>query len=139
VEVQVPFIQYIDGNAKIVPIIMSDQSYECAEYVSDAIREACDGYRYVVISSSDMSHYVPKGKASEEGKKVTEKICSLDVQGMYDVIVKNDISSCGPGPMAVAMMSGCSHAKELVYSDSHDSLKMNENEVVGYLSALFCR
>jgi len=139
VEVQIPFIQFIDEKAKIVPIIMSDQSAECAEYISDAIRNACDGYRYVVIASSDMSHYVPKGRASEECKKVIERICAMDVRGMYDVITENGITSCGYGPMAAAMMSGGSCAKELKYSDSYDSLKMDKREVVGYLSVAFFR
>jgi len=139
VEVQIPFIQFIDKNARIAPIIMSDQSMECAEYISDAIKEACEGYRYVVIASSDMSHYVPKGKASEEGRKVIERICAMDVQGMYDVISENGITSCGYGPMAVAMMSGGSCAKELRYSDSYDSLGRDKNEVVGYLSVAFLK
>jgi hypothetical protein len=92
-----------------------------------------------VIASSDMSHYVTKEKALEESRKVIGKICALDVRGMYDVIAGNDITSCGYGPMAVAMMSGCSHAKELMYSDSYDSLRMDKSEVVGYLSAAFFR
>jgi len=139
VEVQVPFIQYIDGNAKIVPIIMSDQSEECARYIADAIKEACADYRYVVVASSDMSHYVPKNRASEESRKVIERICAMDVPGMYDIISENKITSCGYGPMAVAMMSGGSSAKELKYSDSYDSLGTDKREVVGYLSVAFTK
>ena len=139
VEVQVPFIQYIDADPKVVPIIMSDQSRGCAEYVSKAIAEACEGYRCVLIASSDLSHYIPKEKAFEEARKVIERICSLDVRGMYDVIARSGMTACGYGPMAAAMMSGCSRAEELKYSDSYDSLRGDKREVVGYLSAAFRR
>ncbi|MCL2143414.1 MAG: AmmeMemoRadiSam system protein B [Methanomassiliicoccaceae archaeon] len=136
VEVQIPFIQYIDKNARIVPIIMSDQSQECAEYISEAIKEVCSDHDIIVIASSDLSHYVPKGRACSEGKDVMEKVCGMDVPGLYKVIKERRITACGYGPMAVAMMSLCTRAELLKYSDSDDSLGMN-NEVVGYASVAF--
>ncbi|MCL2786782.1 MAG: AmmeMemoRadiSam system protein B [Methanomassiliicoccaceae archaeon] len=138
VEVQVPFIQYADKNARIVPIIMGDQSKECAEYVSRVVREACEGIDRIVIASSDLSHYVPKKTAASEGKDVLDMICDLNVNGMYDVIFEQKITACGFGPMAVAMSSGCSSAKLLKYSDSSDSLGMS-GDVVGYASVAFRR
>jgi len=138
VEVQIPFIQYIDPDAHIVPIIMSDQSAECAEFLSNAISEACSGYDHIVIGSSDLSHYVPKDTAFNEGKEVMDKVCGSDVQGMYDSVYDRKITTCGYGPMAVAMLTDCSHAKLLKYSDSHDSLGVERNSVVGYASAVFC-
>jgi len=136
VEVQIPFIQYIDPNAKIVPIIMSDQSAEFARYLSNAIKEACDGHDHVVIASSDLSHYVPKKKAHSEGTDVLNKVCELDVPGMYSVIEEHGITACGFGPMAVSMLAGRSTAELLKYSDSSDSLGMS-GEVVGYASVIF--
>jgi AmmeMemoRadiSam system protein B len=138
VEVQVPFVQYIDPNARIVPIIMGDQSRECAEFLSKAIAEACDGHDAVVIASSDLSHYVTKKKAYSEGTDVLNKVCGLDVPGMYDVITERQITACGYGPMAVAMTTKCSGAELLKYSDSSDSLGMS-NEVVAYASVAFYR
>jgi AmmeMemoRadiSam system protein B len=139
VEVQIPFIQYIDPNAKIIPIIMSDQSQECARYLSNAIAEACEGIDHVVIASSDLSHYVPKGQASSESKCLLDRICALDVNGMYDVIDERKITACGFGPMAVAMSSGCRSAKSLKYSDSCDSLGSDRDGVVGYASVAMHR
>ncbi|MDR2866286.1 MAG: AmmeMemoRadiSam system protein B [Methanomassiliicoccaceae archaeon] len=135
VEVQVPFIQFIDPGAKMIPIIMSDQSQECVKYVAEAIAEACDGHDYLIVASSDLSHYVPKSRASSEGKDVLDRVCSLDVPGMYEIIERRRITSCGFGPMAVAMSSKCSSAKLLRYSDSHDSL--GGSEVVAYASVAF--
>ncbi|MDR0791633.1 MAG: AmmeMemoRadiSam system protein B [Methanomassiliicoccaceae archaeon] len=136
VEVQVPFVQFIDKNARIVPIIMSDQSQECASSLHDAIEEACDGYDVVIIASSDLSHYVPKNQAHSEGKDVLEKVCARDIPGMYKVINDRRVTTCGFGPMAIAMMSECSSSKLLKYSDSADSLGMS-GEVVAYASVAF--
>jgi len=135
VEVQIPFIQFIDPDARIVPIIMSDQSQECARYISEAIEEACDGYDHLIIASSDLSHYVPKEQARSEGKDVLDRVCALDIPGMYELIRERDITACGFGPMAVAM-SGCSSARLLRYSDSSDSLGMS-GDVVGYSAVTF--
>ena len=135
VEVQVPFIQFIDANAKIVPIIMSDQSPGCAQFVSKAISEACEGYDAMIIASSDLSHYVAKKKAYSECADVLERICALDIKGMYETIDEQGVTACGYGPMAVAMSAG-RRAKLLKYSDSGDSLGMND-EVVAYASVAF--
>ena len=132
VEVQVPFIQYIDPDAKIVPVIMGDQSRECAEYLSESIKEACDGHDFMIIATGDLSHYVPKERARSEGKSVLDMVCGPDIRGMYGVIAEQEITACGYGPMAVAM-SVCGSAKLLKYSDSADSLGMSD-EVVGYAS-----
>lgn len=138
VEVQIPFIQYIDPDPRIVPIIMGDQSPGCSKLLSEAIKEACGEHDVIVIASSDLSHYVPKKRAYSEGTDVLKKVCGLDVPGMYGVIEGRDISACGYGPMSVAMSMDPSDAKLLKYSDSDDSLGMS-NEVVAYAAVAFYR
>jgi AmmeMemoRadiSam system protein B len=138
VEVQIPFIQFIDPGARIIPIIMGDQSQECAEFVAEAIEEACAGRDHLVIASSDLSHYVPKEQARSEGNDVLDKVCALDVPGMYKVVEERNVTACGYGPMAVSMSSKCSCAELLKYSDSSDSLGRSR-EVVAYASVAFYR
>ena len=138
VEAQVPFIQFIDPDARMIPIIMSDQSRRCAEFLSKAIADACEGYDHVIIASSDLSHYVTRDRALSEGTAVIEKVCGRDIGGMYDVIKERNITACGYGPMAVSMLSKCSSARLLRYSDSSDSLGRS-GEVVAYSSVAFFR
>jgi len=138
VEVQIPFIQYIDPDPCVIPIIMSDQSQESAEYLSEAIEEACDGHDHVVIASSDLSHYVSKDQARSEAADVIKNVCARNVKGLYDIISERRITTCGYGPMAVAMLTESSSSELLKYSDSSDPLGMS-NEVVGYVSVAFRR
>lgn len=140
IEVQVPFIQFIDDDPKIVPIIMRDQSLGSAKRLSDAIRAATKGMDVVIIASSDMSHYIPKDVAERLNGMVIERIREKDVDGMYSVIKDNDISVCGYGPMATAVLStDPSKVEILKYSDSWDSLRYDRNSVVGYCSAVMYR
>ncbi len=138
VEVEVPFLQYIDPDARIVPIIMRRQDIDSAVKLGNRIREACEGYDVVVIASSDMSHYIPKDLAEKLDMKLLDRMRALDIEGMYDAIAKYDITACGYGPIAAAITavspSGCTLLK---HSDSWDSLNYMKDSVVGYASALF--
>jgi AmmeMemoRadiSam system protein B len=137
IEVQIPFIQFIDKDPKIVPIIMGDQSKTAAEKLANSIKEACKGIDVIVIASSDMAHYIPKKEANRLNSMVLEMIEKKDVDGMYSVIEKNKISVCGYGPMAAAMLAAePSRIEILKYSDSWDSLEYDVRSVVGYGSAL---
>jgi AmmeMemoRadiSam system protein B len=137
IEVQVPFLQFIDKDPKIVPIIMRDQSKSSAEQLALSIKEACKGRDVVIIASSDMAHYIPKDTAERLNSMVLEKITEKDIDGMYSIIEKNRISVCGYGPMAAAILeSEPSRIEILKYSDSWDSLEYDINSVVGYGSAV---
>jgi AmmeMemoRadiSam system protein B len=140
IEVQVPFIQFIDKDPRIVPIIMRDQSMVAAEKLAHSIREACKDLDVIMIASSDMAHYIPKKDAERLNSMVLERIREKDVEGMYSTIAENKISVCGYGPMATAILaSEPSRIEILKYSDSWDSLKYDINSVVGYGSAVMYR
>lgn len=138
IEVQVPFIQTIDPDATILPIIMGRQDPDMAEALASVLRDACEGRDAVVIASTDMSHYVPKSKAEKDDGDVLECIRRMDIDGMYKTVLGRRITMCGYGPTAVAMMfaEGCS-CDYLGHTDSFDALGMDMDAVVGYASAVF--
>lgn len=140
VEVQIPFIQCIDPDPRIVPIVMGDQSPGSAHELASALRHACRGHDVVVIASTDMSHYIPKRSATRLDRMVLDRISCMDVEGMYRVIRDSRVSMCGYGPTAVAMLfPDDAEARVLKYTDSFDSLGMDPDAVVGYASAVFLR
>lgn len=140
VEVQVPFIQFIDPDPKIVPIIMRNQGIGDAEALARNIRDACDGYDVIVIASSDLSHYIPKTEATAYDRRFLGTAEAMDVPGMYDTINRYHMSVCGYGPSAAAILAARpSSSKLLKYSDSFDSLGGDGSQVVGYGSMLFFR
>ena len=140
IEVQIPFLQYIDDDPHIIPIIMRDQRIDHAMELAEAIKDACEGYNVMVIASSDLSHYVNKAKAIDDDTAVMNKVVEMNIPGMYDLIMKRKITACGYGPIATAIAaSGATWAELLKYSDSQDSLGGNGSEVVGYGSAILMK
>lgn len=140
IEVQIPFIQYIDPDANILPIIMSRQDRLTAKRLADILKVVCHDRDVVIIASSDLSHYIPKDKATLLDSKVLENITSLNADGIFETIRSNNISACGYGPIATAMMaSDPGSAEVLKYSDSYDSLGGDPRSVVGYASVAMYR
>ena len=138
IEVQVPFIQYIDPDARIVPIMMGRQDIRTAERLSQILKEACQGFDVVFIASTDLMHYVPAKVENNIDSKYLELVCGCDIEEMYRMVIDLDMSVCGNGPTAVAIMA--SDAKEgilLRHGNSWDSLGFDENAVVGYAATKF--
>ncbi len=110
IEVQIPFIQYLFGsNVKIVPIALMIQSESVATCLGKAIAEVIrrHGFQNVVyVASSDWNHYEPHEVTVMKDMKAIEKVLSLDVKSFYDVIHRYDISVCGYGAVAAAIVAG---------------------------------
>lgn len=140
VEVEIPFIQYIDPDPHIVPIIMRRQDRKSAEKLANAIRESCKGHDVIVLASSDMSHYVPKESATKLDQMIIDMISKSDVDGMYSTIREYNISACGYGPIATSILATNPGSVEVLkHTDSWDSLHIDISAVVGYCSAIFRR
>lgn len=138
-EVQVPFLQYLGGKTKIVPIIMSIIVWEdiplYTEELSRAIAVALDGRNAVVIASTDLTHYQPKAEAERNDRAAIAAIESLDYTGLIDVVARMDISMCGLVPTATALAThlalGAKRADLLSYYTSGDIIG-DTSQVVGY-------
>jgi hypothetical protein len=130
-EVQLPFLQYLSPDIKIVPVVMGQQDLIMAKETAKVLREACAGKDVLYLASSDFSHYVPASRAKEMDGKVIEKILTLDAAGMMAVVESYDVSMCGYGPVATMLLaSGGSKARLLHYGSSGDVQPMKD--VVGY-------
>ncbi|OGO19604.1 MAG: AmmeMemoRadiSam system protein B, partial [Chloroflexi bacterium RBG_16_50_11] len=80
VEVQVPFLQYIKPDVKIVPIILagaSDAIYkEIGHAIARAIKEL--NREAIILASGDMTHREPAPRAREKDMKAVEAMLALD-------------------------------------------------------------
>ena len=139
IEVQIPFIVSRFPKAKIVPILVGDQSLAGAKEVADAVIKAADttGIRSIIIASGDCSHYVPKDKAMTEDLTVLGAVKNLDTTRFYEALMKYQPTMCGYGCIA-AMAEICKHfgaseARVLLYTTSGD-VTGDFEEVVGYAS-----
>jgi AmmeMemoRadiSam system protein B len=131
IEVQLPFLQYLNPDFKFVPICIGHQTYKMAKEVGGIISKAIKGKDVVVLASTDFSHYVPMEVAKKKDMKAIEAIIKLDAKALYKTVDKFNISMCGYGPvMAMMEAVGGKQAKLLKYSTSGDVREMRD--VVGY-------
>jgi AmmeMemoRadiSam system protein B len=137
-EVQIPFLQSVLRDFKIVPIVMGDQGkmfvHELAERISKIVDDET-----LVVASSDMSHFYSSEEADRLDSVVEKRINDFDFEQLLLDLDDHECEACGGGPIA-AMMKAASlknYTNSLVInrSDSGD-ITGDKSEVVGYLSAV---
>ncbi|MDE2519258.1 MAG: AmmeMemoRadiSam system protein B [Methanocorpusculum sp.] len=136
-EVQMPFIRYRFPQAKVVPVLLGDQSLSEVRRVAAALSQAIDVVHadVVIIASGDGSHYVPASVAERDDLTVLAAAAKLDVQAFYEKLIEIKPSMCGYGCIAVLMLVakqlGAREAKVIMYQTSGDATG-DSREVVGY-------
>lgn len=139
-EVQIPILQEITTNFKIVPIVLINQSKEIAIQVGSAVAKIARKKKVMIIGSSDFTHYEPNAFAHEQDAALIEMILKLDVDGFYDVLQERDVSACGYGAIASTMIAckevGATKGELLKYATSGD-IAGDMSSVVGYGSIIF--
>jgi len=143
-EVQLPFLQVVLKEFRIVPLIMGAQDFALCEALASALFEAMKGSekRCLVVGSTDLSHYYPYSHALELDGQVAQNLDALDVMGLARDLAADKCEACGAGPMITTMMVsqklGANAGKVLKYANSGD-VSGDKGSVVGYISAVFYR
>lgn len=136
-EVQVPFLQFLQKNLKLVPIVISYIPYSACEEIGQELAAAIKDYNkpVLMVASSDMTHYESRQSATAKDKMALEKISALDPEGLYNTVVSNKISMCGIIPTTISLVAaielGATKAQLVRYTDSGEA-SGDTSQVVGY-------
>jgi hypothetical protein len=134
IEVQLPWLQHLYKEIKIVPITMWAQDIETARTVGKAISKIANN-NIVIIASSDFTHYEPHSVASEKDKSMIEAIVNLDEEELYKWRELLNSTMCGFGPVAATIVAAkeleAKEANLLKYATSGDTTG-DFSRVVGY-------
>jgi AmmeMemoRadiSam system protein B len=137
IEVQLPFLQILLDDFKIVPIVMGDQGKLYIDELADRISETVDEST-VVVSSSDLSHYYSSDIADRMDSILERDISNFDYNSLIENIGSRKCEACGAGTIIALMKSAdkLNYRNSLVLhrSNSGDTTG-DKKEVVGYLSA----
>jgi hypothetical protein len=142
VEVQLPFLQFLYKNTRIVPICIGLGDYETADDIAHAILKASQAAKreIFVIASSDFTHFEDAQSAKQKDELAIKHIEKLNAKNFLKEVEMNDMSICGYAPIMVAMvysqLKGGKEAKVLKYANSGDVTK-DYHEVVAYCSIAF--
>lgn len=111
IEVQVPFLQYLKPNVKIVPIVLSGYNFSMCQSIAHSIVNGIQNNNKdtLIVASTDLTHYKPQTEANRNDQRVIDKILSLDAQGLLELVIQEEISMCGVIPVTTMLLA----AKEL--------------------------
>ncbi len=139
IEVQIPFLQVLNKNFKIVPIVIShadpDVYREIGLGLGKAIKDLSLESSVTIIASSDMTHYEPHDLAKKKDSKAIEAVLGLDEDKLMEAVEKFDISMCGYAPTFIMLVAvkelGATKARLVKYQTSGDT-SGDYSSVVGY-------
>jgi predicted class III extradiol MEMO1 family dioxygenase len=156
IEVQLPFLQALRPELKIVPIAIGTSDFNVLRGLGEALadvitdRHEKDHHeedrhekdqeegrpeKTLIIASSDMNHYESDTITRVKDRKAIERMLALDARGLWEVVMNEDISMCGFGPTVVmltaAKLLGATSATLVKYATSGD-VSGDYNSVVGY-------
>lgn len=143
-EMQIPFLQHLVSDLRIVPVLMGSQARpECDGLAARLAAAAAGREDVLLVASSDLSHYHPAATAHALDRLVLEDVGRFDCEALMRRIESSWGHACGGGPIVSVMrasrMLGAEQATVLHYADSGDEGERDKSRVVGYLAAALTR
>lgn len=141
IEVQLPFLQFLKPDVKIVPIVIASGSGDIYKDIGRSVAESImeTDAKAVILASSDMNHYEPQHIAEEKDGKAIESILRLDEDELLERVGELRISMCGYGP-AVSLIAACKElgatTATLVMHKTSGDVTGDYRSVVGYAGIL---
>jgi AmmeMemoRadiSam system protein B len=138
-EMQLPFLQRVVPDARIVPVLLGTQARAEVDVLAAALSSAVAGKDTVLIASTDLSHYHPAPRASELDAFVTGCVARLDADALQDRLEVYRGHACGGGALVAVMKAArtlrATRGQVLRYADSGDAGEHDKSRVVGYVAA----
>ena len=138
-EVEIPFLQKIFKDFKIVPVIMGQPSIALAQQLAKNLNELIgDRKDVLIVVSSDMSHYHTYDVAEQMDHATIETIEKLDAPELWSKCQLRKLEMCGFVPVTTALFYARERgliAKDLKYANSGD-VTGDKSRVVGYTSVV---
>ncbi|MBN1353517.1 MAG: AmmeMemoRadiSam system protein B [Candidatus Omnitrophica bacterium] len=144
IEMQIPFLQAVLGDFKIVLIAIGDQSMANCRITGESLYDVLKSRKdFILIASTDMSHYLSYDNAESTDSYTISLVKEFDADKFFrENLLKDRNLMCGYGAVFAVMrasaMLGADETKILKYANSGDTWG-DKSRVVGYLSAAFIK
>ncbi|MCX7680142.1 MAG: AmmeMemoRadiSam system protein B [Spirochaetes bacterium] len=142
-EVQIPFLQRVLKNFKLIPIIIGCTELDkCATIAQSLVSVLKNFDSYVMVLSTDLSHYFSYQKARAIDAEFIKTLETFDENDLFELLSSGRAQACGEGAVLTGMIAskglGAKEVKILQYATSGDTAG-GKDQVVGYLSAAFVK
>ncbi len=147
-EIQLPFLQRVLGQFKLVPIMMSlplyligPDAFAPCQQLADVLADLAKGKRVLLVASSDLSHLQDYEAVREFDARTAELVEALDVPGLVKYMSEGqECRACGDTPILTLLLTaqalGASRAQVLYRTNSADvtGRRAHGQYTVGYMA-----
>ena len=138
-EIQIPFLQSVLKEFRIVPILMGDQVFEaCVALAKNLVQSLANKEDAVILASTDLSHFHTDQQARTLDGEFIRHVREFAPEALATAVASGSSEACGAGPAIAAMLAarelGANRSVILNYANSGEATG-DRNQVVGYLSA----
>lgn len=140
-EVELPFIQKVFPQAKIIPVIVGQTSLKNLESFAASLGQLIAGREDVrIIVSSDWSHYHDEATARTMDQHGMDLVKSLNPEQLWQDVQEGQTELCGIFPVLAAMFlakqQGWTHV-DILQTATSGKATGDYNKVVGYAAIAF--
>jgi len=151
IEVQIPFIQTLFPNAKIVPLVVGTPDSEMCSRAGKTLATVIKDKNALIVASSDLSHYPAYEDAVRTDHNTLNAIVKADLNLLQSLLRKQESEgipglstcACGAAPIFTAIAAakelGADRGRLVSYANSGDAGFGNRSRVVGYGAAAFAK
>ena len=139
-EVQIPFLQKVQNDFKLVPIVIGIVDLDTCREIADEIYNVLEKEKrkFIIIISTDLSHYHSYENACRIDNIFIENLKKFDENSLFDALKSGNTEACGQGSvltgLSLCKKLGAQRVEILKYANSGDTAG-GRDQVVGYLSA----
>ncbi len=128
-EVQLPFLQTVLGDFKLVPLAVGNAS---PEEVAEVLEKLWGGPETLIVISSDLSHYLPYHTAKRVDRETAQAILDLSLDISHE-------QACGSTPVRGLLLVAKRHGlkPELLDLRNSGDTAGDRSAVVGYAAFQF--
>jgi AmmeMemoRadiSam system protein B len=140
IEVQLPFIQHLFPDAKIVPILFGKVNAKNVKLLSNALQVVFTEYypETLFVVSANLTSYIKSEDAKREAEIIIELIKKKDHDGILSAYANKKISSCGCGCIATLLsFKNLNLTPDVISYGNSADINSNYKELVHYAAISF--
>jgi AmmeMemoRadiSam system protein B len=141
-EIELPFLQRVLGEFRLLPVMILDQQASTVEALGAALAESLSGSKALLVGSSDLSHFYPEPTARGLDREMMRRMETFDPAAVLQAEEDGAGFACGRAAVAAVMWAaramGADCMTALAYATSGD-VTHDTSSVVGYGSAAIWR
>ena len=140
VEIVLPFLQRaLQGNWKLLPIMLREQTPQISEFLGKALARILKGRNFLLVASTDLSHFFNETEAGKLDEEMLRQVESFSPDGVFRAEQEHKGFACGLGALAAVLIAakelGADRIQILKHATS-GAISGDYDRVVGYGAAV---